>query len=355
MDLLDNQKHRQQVDAHHVYRALAYLPEQAEQVWSAATRLTPLRRAFRSVVVAGMGGSALGAHVVQTALADRLRVPMRVVNDYQLPGDVGRDDLVILSSYSGGTEEVLSCLKDAVKRKAQIAGMCAGGALAKKITAHKAPVLLFNARFNPGNVPRYGIGYATFGIAGMLAQFGALQLSAPDVTKTISAMRAVARRVSADVPATRNVAKKLAKKLATRLVLWVGGGHVVGSLHVLQNMTHESGKHMSAYFPLPELNHHLLEGLAHPQTVLRHTTAVVLESRLYHARVAKRVPITKRVLQKNHIGVERLALTAPTVFGQAMEAIVIGGHVGYYLALINRVDPAPNPWVDYFKKALGSP
>src|SRR5206468_7897 len=61
-----------------------------------------------SIVVAGMGGSAIGADLVGGLLQDSLRVPLVVWRDYDLPAWVGPRTLVIASSYSGGTEETLS-------------------------------------------------------------------------------------------------------------------------------------------------------------------------------------------------------------------------------------------------------
>ena len=56
-----------------------------------------------------MGGSAIAADLLLGAYRERLRVPMTVVRDYYLPGWIGESTLVILSSYSGGTEETLTC------------------------------------------------------------------------------------------------------------------------------------------------------------------------------------------------------------------------------------------------------
>ena len=61
------------------------------------------------VAVCGMGGSAIAADLVLGAYRERLRKPMTVVRDYYLPGWIGENTLVILSSYSGGTEETLTC------------------------------------------------------------------------------------------------------------------------------------------------------------------------------------------------------------------------------------------------------
>src|SRR5699024_818595 len=67
-------------------------------------------REIKRIVVAGMGGSALSALLVKSWLKDELHVPFEVVRDYDLPRYVDTNTLVIACSYSGNTEEAVSCL-----------------------------------------------------------------------------------------------------------------------------------------------------------------------------------------------------------------------------------------------------
>ena len=75
-------------------------------------------RPIKNIVVAGMGGSALAALCVKSWLKSELTVPFEVVRTYDLPDYVGQDTLVIASSYSGNTEETLSCLDQAESKGA---------------------------------------------------------------------------------------------------------------------------------------------------------------------------------------------------------------------------------------------
>lgn len=354
MHPLDSAARTHRIDPDGVGRALALTADQAASAWKAGSALR-LPAGVRSVVVAGMGGSALGPHVVQSALFDRLRVPIRIVNGYGLPGDVGRGTLVLLSSYSGTTEETLAALKEARKRNAKVAGLCAGGPLAAALKRIKAPTLVFDRRLNPGNRPRLGLGYSIFGVAAMLAKAAALRLSAAEARDAVLVLRRSVARVAPDVPFLRNAAKRLAVRLAGRAVLWVAAEHLEGAAHAVTNMTNETGKHLAFWQPIPELNHHFMEGLGFPKSAVRAMNAVLVRSPLYAPRLAKRFPLTADVFRKNGVGVEDLPLRETTRFGQAMEFLVLGGHVTYYLALVHRVNPSPNPWVDHFKKALGPP
>ena len=88
---------------------------------------------IHNVVVAGMGGSAIGGDVARLLCKNELKVPMVVSRNYTLPGWVNNNTLVICSSYSGNTEEPLSALDDALNKKAQVCGFTTGGELGKHL------------------------------------------------------------------------------------------------------------------------------------------------------------------------------------------------------------------------------
>ena len=65
------------------------------------------------MVIAGMGGSAIGGDVVRLLLSSYNNIPITVSRNYNLPSWVDENSLVICSSYSGNTEETLSSFDDA--------------------------------------------------------------------------------------------------------------------------------------------------------------------------------------------------------------------------------------------------
>lgn len=328
------------------------LPEQVSQAWKETQRLS-LPASYKKcarLVVMGMGGSALGAHVVRSVYAKELAVAMEIVNGYELPGGVGKNTLVLLSTYSGSTEEVLTAYEAAKKRKVKILVMCAGGELAARAKRDQTPGYIYDAsdlipKNNHGIVqPRYASGFSVVGILGMLTKLGFLHVSQKEILALISMLR---KSVLFKTPST------LAKKFHGRIPVFVASEHLEGSAHLFTNYCHETAKQFAIWYALPELNHHLMEGLSFPKEVVKKMIFVLFESNLYHRRVQRRYPITSGVIVKNGGGVERVTLKQKTRLLQAFEIIQIAGYTTAELARMNKVDPFNIPWVEWFKRQMG--
>jgi len=101
------------------------------------TKHLPFEEMSRKLIVGAMGGSAIGADFVNTAYYDVLP-PIPVIRDYRLPFWIG-DGTFIASSYSGNTEETLTLMSEAVKRKLQIVGVSSDGEVEKYCLEHNRP------------------------------------------------------------------------------------------------------------------------------------------------------------------------------------------------------------------------
>lgn len=321
------------------------LPRQIRQGWELG-RSASLPEAYKKTaqaVVSGMGGSSLGAHVMLTACADKLAIPVELVNGYVLPNYVGKDTLVILSSYSGTTEETIATAHQAAKLGAKCIALTTGGALAEIAKKKRWPLLLLDAQHNPSNQPRMGVGSSAMAIHGIFANLGHLKLSDAEVKK-------IERACGVDESAA---AKTLAKHVGDRAVFFLAAEHLLGATHVVNNQVNENAKRISAFFPLPEFNHHFLEGLAHPRGIKRKLVAVFFQSKKYRAQNQKRVELTAEQLKKNHI--ESVVVTLDgNKLEEAWHLIRLGASLSLELALGQRVNPEPVPNVEAFKKALAA-
>lgn len=354
MHVLDDERRRKTIDREDVLAALALLPAQARDAWAATHRL-PLgvMRGIKRIVVAGMGGSALGAHIARSVYRESLAVPFEIVNGYTLPGGVERHTLVVLSSYSGTTEETLAVATAARKQKAALLGMCTGGPLAAFFKRNNVPSYVFSPTQNPGNQPRMGLGYGLFGVLGLLRAAGLLPKSvAADVPRAITALDRAVTGYGMRIPYEKNRAKKMAVSLQGSELLSVGAEHLEGSVHALTNQTNETGKQFACWFPLPELNHHLMEGLAYPRQLKRTMQAVFFSSSLYHPRVQERFALTEEVVRKNGLRTQEWHSAETTKLAQAAELLAFGGALTYYLGILHRENPSAVRWVDYFKQRL---
>ncbi len=352
MHLLDSEKNFRRIDREDAIRAFELLSDQAREAWQGAENfeLGDLKN-IRRIVVSGMGGSALGPQIIRSVYRDRFRVPVEIMNGYTLPGGVGPETLVVLSSYSGTTEETLATAAEARRRQAKLLGICAGGPLAALLKKYQAPVYVFSAKNNPGNRPRLALGYSVFGLLGLFASAGLLSGIKDDVESAIAALGRAVRLYGPKNGFAKNPAKRLAVALDKMMPVYVGAEHLEGNAHALANQTNETGKQFAAWFPIPELNHHLMEGLAHPAGK-KNLAFVFLKSKAYSPRVQKRFALTDEVVRKNNVKTFAFESAAKNKLAAALDALAFGGALTYYLGILHRENPSPNPWVDYFKKRL---
>lgn len=344
----------EKLDENLVLDSIEQLPKQIEQAWEdgGAVRFPKAYQTFSDITVCGMGGSALGADVTRSLFENQMSVPFHIVSDYHLPGYIGKNSLVILSSYSGNTEEMLSCAQLAKKKKAKIAVITAGGKLQELAEKNKWPVYVMNPEFNPSKQPRLAIGYAAFGLLAMLVTLKAVKMNAAGVNALTRYLKTQMQQFGPDRKED-NPAKMIAEAAERRAVILIGAEHMIGPVHVMNNQLNENAKHLSVHLPIPELNHHFLEALSKPDSVKKHYLAVLFQSPFYLERTQKRIQLTADLLAKYGVFPQVVNSTARTPMEQAWEAIHMGAYTSFYLAMLHGINPAPVPNVESFKEQLG--
>lgn len=353
--ILDSREEIEKIDSKNVYGSVLSLGDQVEDAWEQVNKLEIKIDAakVRNIVVAAMGGSALGPDVIKRALKAELHLPLEVVNDYALPGYVNEYSLVILSSYSGTTEETLSALKQAEALGAQILIITTGGDLAKYMKEHNTPGYIIEVTHNPSNQPRMAIGYSVFGIIALLTKAGILKLTDSDINGVIRTVRRLSRELNVEIVQEENGAKQMAFHMLQRIPVLIAAEHLEGAVHVFQNQLNENAKTYAEYRVLPELNHHLMEGLQFPDDNEKNFFFVLVNSSLYNERTQKRVTITQTVLENAKFDTIELHVESGSRLEQAFEIITFGAFTNFYLAMLEGIDPAPIATVDFFKEQLG--
>lgn len=352
--ILDDINSIKKLDSKNMLGSIAALGKQVEEVWGIGEKLklpADYKKITR-VVVLGMGGSALGAHVIKSVFKNELEAPVEIVNEYHVPNYVDADTLVLVSSYSGGTEEPLFAVKEAIKRRAKVVGITSGGELGAWCEAQKIPVLIFTTNNNPCGSPRMGLGYSIFGQLIIFSKIGLIKFDEKMVKTALETIAKYNLEFGPTTTTELNLAKKLALAAKDHSVWYVGSEHLSGSAHVAANQMNENAKRFAGYFIVPELNHHLMEGMNYPDNNKRDLLFVLLESKLYDARVQKRYSVTKDILDKNKITHFDYACQESNVISQFIEVLILGSYGSYYSAILQGIDPTAIPFVDYFKEQL---
>ncbi len=356
MNILDNINYINKIDKSAGYKSLELLPDQIRQVIndSLLIKIPKEYSEIKNIVVAGMGGSNLGARIAKVLFSQDLKVPLDILAGYEVPGYVDKTTLFVLSSYSGTTEEVLSVYPEAKKRGAKLLAITSksGKALEKIMIENNIPGYVFDPKFNPANSPRLAVGYAVFGLAVILAKSGALNLDVAAIERVINIMEVQDRKLRPEAGSEVNLAKKSAVKLKGKNIVIASAEFLEGNAFIMRNQFCETAKNFAGYLVLPDLNHFAMEGLSHPDNNKNNLVFLFFDSDLYTSRIQERADLTKKVIEKNGIKVLSHKLQGKTKIEQSMEMLQFASYTTYYLAMLNEENPIPNPWVDWFKENL---
>jgi hypothetical protein len=208
--ILDNRSKIKKLDSQNMLGSLELLGEQVKQMCKQKVTLPASYRKVKNVVVLGMGGSTLGSHVIKALYANTLTVPVDIINGYHVPASVSEHTLVIVSSYSGTTEEPVAAGKEALAKKAKVLTISSGGTLKTWALKNKLPAILFTTENNPCGSPRMGLGYSIVGQLLIFAAAGLISLSEKESKIILTTIAKYQALFGVDVPSRYNFAKGLA-------------------------------------------------------------------------------------------------------------------------------------------------
>jgi len=324
------------------------LPKKVRDAWTIAraAQLPPAHGDVRNITVAGMGGSAIGGDLAAALLAGELKVPMSVHRDYGLPAYVGRDSLVIASSYSGNTEESLSSFEEAQRRGARVLVLTTGGKIAELARAAKYPVITFSYPAQP----RAALGYSLGLVLGALTRLGFVRDLSSDIDAALADVAKLEERVHEG--ARTNDAKKLAIELYGRIIFAYGGGVLGVMARRVKGQWNENAKNWGAFDVLPELNHNGVVGFPHPDIARDALTVLLLRSDRDNPRHKLRFDVTRELLDRANIPHKTLQFSGANMLSEVLQLTLFTDYVSFYVALLNGVDPSPVKSIDYLKERL---
>ncbi len=328
------------------------LPDQLESAWDLGMSLPlPDWTGIRQVIVAGMGGSAIGGDLAAAYVEPGCRVPVTLQRGYDLPGWAeGKDTLIIASSHSGNTEETLSAYSLARSRGCRILALCTGGALAEQSRAADVPVWVFEHQ----GQPRTAVGYSFGLLLAALTRLGLVPDPAAEMEDALAVMRTQQDSIRADVPDVHNPAKRMAGQLVNRWVTVAGAQHLAPVARRWKGQVSEVAKAWAQFEDLPEMDHNTLAGTQHPASRLSHLMAIFLRASSLHPRNRLRTNLTKQTFMLQGIGTDFIDAQGTSRLAHQWSLLHFGDYVSYYLAMAYGVDPTPIETIEGFKQEMAS-
>ncbi|MBN1145774.1 MAG: bifunctional phosphoglucose/phosphomannose isomerase [Anaerolineales bacterium] len=326
------------------------LPEQLEAAFELGLGLEfPDWAGIRQILVAGMGGSAIGADLAAAYAAPECRAPMVVHRDYGAPAWArGPETLAILCSHSGSTEETLSAFEAARQNNCRCLAITTGGKLAQIASETGVPVW----RFEHAGQPRAAVGYSFGLLLAALACAGLLPDPAKELAGAVKAMRKQQANLRAETPAAQNPAKRIAGQLVGRWVTVIGSGILAPVARRWKGQISEIAKAWAQFEALPEANHNTLAGILNPEELFAHSITLFLRAASNHPRNRLRSDLTRRAFMLEGLNGDFVDAQGETPLAQLWTCLHFGDYVSYYLAMAYGVDPTPVTAIESFKQEL---
>lgn len=301
--------------------------------------LTPQHYDIRNVVIAGLGGSGIGGTIVNELVFGKIKVPITVVKNYQLPEFVNEHTLVITCSYSGNTEETIHALEDGMNRMAKIVCITSGGSMERLAKKAGLDCILIPS----GMPPRSCIGYSLIQLLYVLFHYRMIDLGFEEGVK------AAIKLLDKNENRIQKEAKKIAKKLNKKFPIIYACAGFEGVAIRFRQQLNENAKVLVSHNVIPEMNHNELVGW----TEKGKYAVVILRNELDYERNQMRIDINKKVFEKYAKSIIEINSKGSSLIENTLYLIHLTDWVSFHLAELRKVDAVEVKVIDFLKGELG--
>jgi glucose/mannose-6-phosphate isomerase len=298
------------------------------------------------LVVAGMGGSAIGGALGRAALGDRASRPIVLARGYALPAWTTPETTVLCSSYSGNTEETLAIYEAAGALGAPRIVATTGGKLAESARQDGVPVIPLPGGFQPRAAVAYSLVVA-LEVAGLCGAGDSLHAEI-DVAAAHAEQLVAAWAPEAGPD---SLPKSLARGIHGTVAQVAGAGLTAPIAYRWKTQLNENAKMPCFSNELPELDHNEISGWEGAPELGRFS-AVFLDDSDLHPRIRQRIELTRGIISSGGVTTYRVDAVGETRTERLVSLVLLGDLVSIYLAALRGVDPGRVEAIDRLKATL---
>ena len=285
-------------------------------------------------IILGMGGSHLAADLIA---AYKPEADIIVYSDYGLnfPESVLASALIVASSYSGNTEEVIDGFETAVQKNLAVAVIATGGKLIELAQKHQKPYIELH---NTGIQPREALGFSLRALLKIMGD-----------EKTLKETESLAESLRPEE--IREKAQSLANRLKGHIPVIYTSQKKASVGYIWKIKLNETGKVPAFCNVVPEMNHNEINSFEVP-ALAEKFYFLFLEDSYDHPRVQKRMSVAADLFVKKGLKVEKIKLSGENHFHKIFSSLILADWVSFYLAEQYGLDPEQVPMVEEFKKLI---
>jgi glucose/mannose-6-phosphate isomerase len=301
-----------------------------------------------NIIVAGMGGSAIGGELLKDWARNKARVSIEVSRDYSLPAYANEKSLVLIVSYSGETEESLSAFLHATRRKCMIYCISSGGSLLEFAEKLNVPYL----RVPAGMPPRAALPYLFAPLLMALEKTKAVSSGSEELSEAIKLLARISRENSPEKPVKDNLAKTLASGINGTVPVVYGFGVYRSVAQRFKQQFNENSKVPAKWEVFSELNHNEIVGWEKAGSLAKYFSTIFIRDIAEPVEIRSRIEITKTLMQPNSSKLFEVWSQGKSDLAKMLSTICIGDFTSIYLATLRKVDPTPVKTIALLKEKL---
>jgi glucose/mannose-6-phosphate isomerase len=302
-------------------------------------KLTASPDPVHNVLICGLGGSGIGGSIVSQLVINEANVPVNSAKGYFIPAYVNANTLVIISSYSGNTEETLNCMEQALKKNAKIVCITSGGKVAELAMEKKLDHIIV-----PGGMPpRSCLGYSLTQLFFILAFHKIIG------SDFLAQLEAGIKLIDSEEQNILKESDTIAEKLHHKFPVIYSTTDLEGIAIRFRQQLNENAKILCWHHVIPEMNHNELVGWAQKRDDI---AVVIFRDKNEFERNDARIEINKNVISKHTGTIIELWSKGNSAIEKAIYFIHLGDWISVALADKRGVDAMEVEVINKLKSEL---
>jgi glucose/mannose-6-phosphate isomerase len=301
-----------------------------------------------NIIVAGMGGSAIGGELLKDWTRDKAPFPIEVNREYSLPAYADKKSLILIASYSGETEESLSTFLHAVKRKCMIHCISSGGSLLE--FAEKIGVSYL--RIPSGMPPRAALPYLFVPLLMSLEKLNLIPSVSESLKEAMKILEKVSGENSPEKPAKNNFSKTLASNIGKTVPVVYGFGIYRSVAQRFKQQFNENSKIPAKWECFPELNHNEVVGWEEAGKLAKNFSTIFIRDKTEPVAIRSRIEATKTLMLSTQSNIFEVWSQGKSDLARMLSTILVGDFTSVYLAILRKVDPTPVKTINMLKDRM---
>ncbi len=340
------------IDSSNMFNVLKFFYEQVRFVLNKVNELPKLDNPNQKFVLLGIGGSAIAGDLLQSFFrnSELNHVEIIVNRNYFPLYKIEPDTNVIVSSYSGNTEETLEAFSIAKKYTNNIIGITSGGKLMNLLQSEGLPFI----KLPQGYQPRAAIGYSFFSLLLIIwKSYASSEMFSNLISKLILLEKLMEKKSKIYTEISpNNIALDFAKRLFCKMPVIYACEETLYPVAIrFKAQIQENAKCLAFASPIPEMNHNEINSFLNPEQIVKNVKVIVLKDRNDHPRNQKRIDAMCSILKSN-VEIEMIESKEEELLLRMFDLLYFFDWVSFYLAILYKTDPTPIPVISKLKNLL---